>query len=94
MRKTEPALAADRGRWKINCSACQGLVKRTRQRGREGRPQATENVVVNFRVFWVQMCLQFMNWALIQPPEELSQYVLFSWTLVKSEDSLCHVIIK
>ena len=57
--------------------------------GKEGEKKGSWECSTNvgFRMFWMQSCLQFSNWA-FQPREELLQYAFKSWNLIKSEDSL------
>ena len=61
-------LAADRGRWRINCSACldEGEIKnKKRSHGKAGEKKSGSECSTSFgfRVFWMQSCLQFTNWA-------------------------------
>ena len=61
-------LAADRGRWRINCSACldegELRIRKEAMARRERRKGGSEcSTSFGFRVFWMQSCLQFTNWA-------------------------------
>ena len=64
-------LAADCGRWRINCSACldEGELRirkeaMARQERRGEKKSGSEcSTSFGFRVFWMQSCLQFTNWA-------------------------------
>ena len=64
-------LAADCGRWRINCSACldEGELRIRKEamarqkRGGEKKSGSECSTSFGFRVFWMQSCLQFTNWA-------------------------------